>query len=392
MQIGFATPVSLELLRDAVRDGEKMPTGYVFGPSAAWIKELMRLGHHVVVYTTATQIQASETYYGKGLTIRIAACRGWGTGRDFWAPERHELERMMREDRCEVIHAHWTYEFALAALATGIPTLVTIHDLPWRVLSYFRDPHRLARLMMAYVVAYKAKYFTAVSQDAANHFRRFLNPFAKITIVPNGLPEAFFAEQQNDEGTVREHCVYATILQGWSRRKNPIAALKAFGMVLERVPEAKLMMFGYDYQPGGPAHQWACSHGLDRNVTFVGSLPYDELIKRVRNDVDVIVHPSLDESFCMAAVEGMALKKPVIAGKSTPGVREVLDYGRSGVLVDVTSPHSIYVEMQKFANDRDYREKQGDIGYIHAKFHYKNIDVVRRYENEYRSLLINYYR
>jgi glycosyltransferase involved in cell wall biosynthesis len=385
MKIGFATPVSLDLLRDLVEGGDKMPRGYVFGPAASWIRELIRCGHYVVVYTTASDIEVAQTYWGRNITIRIAKSRSRSAGRNFWATERKQLKQMMLEDRCDVIHAHWTYEFALAALATGIPTLVTIHDLPWRVLAYFRDPHRLARLLMAYVVAFKGRRFTAVSQDAANHFRRFLNPFARITVIPNGLPDSIFETDTTEQVSRISECVFATILQGWSQRKNPITALKAFHLVLQNVPDARLLMFGYDYQPDGPAQQWANAEGIDKNVTFVGLLPYDELLKQVRTQVDVIVHPSMDEAFSMAALESMALRKAVIAGKFTPGMSDMFDGGRCGILVDVTSPPEVASAMTRLAMDRSFCTGIACVAYDRANSLYRVDAVMRRYQALYKG-------
>jgi hypothetical protein len=74
--------------------------------------------------------------------------RAW----DLFAQERAGLERAMREDPCDVVHAHWTYEFALAALASGQPTLVTARDWAPTILLMQRRlrllPYRLACLLL----------------------------------------------------------------------------------------------------------------------------------------------------------------------------------------------------------------------------------------------------
>jgi len=68
---------------------------------------------------------------------------------DLFAAERAGVRQAMEEDPCDLIHAQWTYEFALAALATGQPTLVTAHDAPWRVLRHMparsREPTARSR-------------------------------------------------------------------------------------------------------------------------------------------------------------------------------------------------------------------------------------------------------
>ncbi|HVZ84593.1 MAG TPA: glycosyltransferase family 4 protein [Terracidiphilus sp.] len=386
MNLGFASPISLQFLRPLVENGEAMPPGYQFAPTADWVRELLRRGHRVTVYTTAREIAAPQTFRGEGLTIRIAPQRKNGTGRDFFAAERAHLRQMMVEDRCEVIHAHWTYQFALAALEARLPTLVTIHDLPWKVLAYFRDMHRAARLAMAYMVAARGRHFTAVSKDAADHFQRYFNPAAEITVVPNGLPEALF-EHAGAGRRGGDDVVFATVLQGWSRRKNATAALYAFQQVVRAVPRARLLMFGVDYERDGAAHRWAAENALEKNVEFVGAVPYRELLARLSSEVDIVVHPSLDESFSMAAVEAMALRKPVIAGAQTPGVREVLGFGENGVLTDVRRPEAIAEAMLLLARDEQARQRIGQSGFDRARACYRLETVMQQYEDQYHGVL-----
>lgn len=387
MNLGLATPVSLQLLRPLVKDGERLPPGYQFPASADWVRELMRRGHHVTLYTTAPEIDSPMTFRGDGLTIRIARQRSGGMGRDFFAEEREQLQRMMCEDECQLIHAHWTYQFALAALASEIPVLVTIHDLPWNVLQHFRDMHRVAKLLMAYRVALQGKHFTAVSSDAASHFRRLFKPKARITIVPNGLPDEIFNPPSTTTQTSEEEFVFATILQGWSRQKNAKAALKAFQIVRREVPNARLLMFGVDYESGGEAQRWAIVKGLDGGVTFVGLVPYSELLNRMRHKIGALVHPSLDESFSMTALEAMALRKPVIAGRETAGVREVLGFGKNGILVDVRNPSAIAEEMIRLTRDKTYRETIAQSGFERAFSQYRLRAVIQQYEILYGNIL-----
>ena len=240
---------------------------------------------------------------------------------------------------------------------------------------------------MAYGVAMRGKHFTAVSSDAASHFQRFFKPGAGIAVIPNGLPYEFFKMPPKAMGTSGETIVFATVLQGWSRQKNAKAALKAFGIVRREVPGARLLMFGVNYEPGGVAHRWAGDLSLDDGVTFVGLVPYRDLINRLRDEVDVVVHPSLDESFSMTALEAMALKKPVIAGIETTGVREVLGFGRSGILVDVRNPSAIADEMIRLAHEASYREIVAQSGFDRAFSQYRLDSVIGQYESLYSKIL-----
>ncbi len=386
MRLGFAAPVSLRLLQHLVEHGDRLPTGYEFAPAADWVQQLLQEGHDVTLYTTAKDVAADVTFTGQRLTVRIARARASGAGRDLFREERTALSRMMAADRCDVVHAHWTYEFAAAALDSGRPTLITVHDLPWNVLRYFRDRHRLAKVVLAYRAAFQGRHFTAVSHDAARHFRRYFAPWAHVDVVPNGLPDAVFAMSAAEPSASERPFTFATNLQGWSTRKNASAALRAFAAVRAQIPAAQLLMFGRDYEAGGLAEQWAVQHQMTADVSFIGQVGYSDLLKRMATGMDVLVHPSLDESFSMASLEAMALRKPVIAGAQTPGVREVLGYGSAGVLVDVSRADVLATAMLRLATDQTTRGQVANAGYERACAGFRLQTVTRSYGEIYRRV------
>lgn len=351
------------------------------------ITSLLGRGHEVTLYTLSTGEVREETYRWGPLRISVGPSRRSHLARNFYHPEISFLSRTIRADAPPFVHAHWTYEFALGALRSGVPTVTTIHDLPWNVLRYFRDPHRIIRLCMAYEVGLRGTRFTAVSEYAASHFRRFIKPSARIEVIPNGLPTAIFDLGAKPVQRSHGEITFATILQGWSRLKNANAALKAFSLARREVPDARLLMFGLGFEVGGAAQQWASRHMLCTGVTFAGALPSIELLKRVHEEVDVIIHPSLDESFCMVALEGMALCKPVIAGRMTPGVREVLGLGTAGLLVDVRDSVAIAEAMVRLAQDGALRDNLAKSGHDRALANYSLDAVVTQYEGLYRNML-----
>jgi L-malate glycosyltransferase len=387
VKIAFCAPTEIHTLaRFQGQDTDCVARGLGSTATTPLIIELLRRGHQVTVFTLSQDLQREGIYRWGLLTIYVGPCRVRHLARNMFSPEIAYLRRVIEDAQPPFVHAHWTYEFALGALRSGVPTVTTIHDLPWNVFRYYRDPHRAVRVLMAYEVAMRCRRFTAVSRDAASHFRRYFRPGADITVIHNGLPGSVFSQESESPVEMVDGCTFATVLQGWSRRKNGTAALKAFALVRHARPDARLTMFGIDYEKDGPAHRWARERRLDSGVTWVGALPYPELLQRLGDEVDVLVHPSLDESFSMAALEGMALRKPVIAGKSTPGVREVLDFGRSGVLVNVRAPRSIADAMLRLAADAGYRRRVATKAYSRASALYRLDRVVPRYEAFYQSL------
>jgi glycosyltransferase involved in cell wall biosynthesis len=293
----------------------------------------------------------------------------------------------MREDPCDLIHANWTYEFALAALGSGKPTLVTAHDAPFRVLRYSRDAYRALRTLMALNVARTAGTMTAVSADIAGHFRRFLGHREPIDVIPNFLSDEVFALGADRMERRQTGPVFASVLTGWGKMKNGAAALQAFASVRERFTSSKLLMFGTGFEENAAAHLWASRKGLTCGVEFIGSVPHSELLKRLADEVDVLVHPSLVEALSVSVMEGMALGLPVIAGEQTGGMKYLLEGGQAGVLVDVGSVPELAEAMIQLGCDSSLRQRFGVAGRKSALLRFRADIVIPQYERVYARVL-----
>ena len=89
----------------------------------------------------------------------------------------------------------------------------------------------------------------------------------------------------------------------------------------------------------------------------MGWMPYTECLRTLAKEIDVLVHPSLEESHGMAVTEAMAIGLPVIGGKYSGAIPWTLGDGKAGMLVDVRSPHAIADGMRVMAQDADLRNR-----------------------------------
>lgn len=391
MKIGIAGPVSLSMLATHF-PGESLPAGYPFAPMAMWIEELLSRGHKVVVFTHAPGIPDARTFSSEQLTVHVARQRPRGRARDFFAQERRDLLQFMRTDRCDVIHAQWTYEFAMAALDSGLPTLVTAHDAPLLILRHFRDPYRFMRLLMAWNVAQRAPHLTAVSTHVAEHFRKYLRHSRPIEVIPNALPASIFeiGKPSIPRTPSAENCqeilTVASVLTGWNRLKNGKVALQAFQILRRRMPHARFLMFGGDYAPGGAAERWARANSLVDGVEFAGALPYEQLLRRLSEDVDILLHPSREEAFGMAVAEGMALGLTIVGGKDAGAIPSLLQHGQSGELVDVSCPDSVAGALLRLGSNPALRERLGSAAFASSYQRFRGEVVFDQYEALYRRI------
>jgi len=362
-----------------------MPKGLGGSPVNLLSRELLRRGWRLLIGTVSPDVRGEVILEGENLKICVGPDRP-KHARDFFAGERSYLARVLRREQPDIVHAQWTYEYALAAQASGIPHVVTAHDAPINVLRRNFIPYRIARTLMAYRVLSRARRVVSVSPYVAEHLTRFMFYRGAAEVIPNGMPDSLFSRRAATRG-IGHPLTFATILAGWGGYKNGQVAIAAFARLRRHLPEAKLIMFGAGHGPDEQAEQWARTRGMEAGIEFVGQQPYEALMSRMENEVDILVHPSLEEAQPMALIEAMALRIPIIGGKTSGGVPWTLNHGEAGLLVDVADPKAVAEAMIRLAEHAGERRELGQRGRDFAETNFHIRIVADAYENIYADLL-----
>lgn len=384
MNIGIAGPISLDLLTKTFAGLPTVAGGFPFAQSAALASELHRRGHSVTIFTLDAGRTETRLYTGDRWAVSISGVRtsARARGRDLFRQEREQLQKAMSASGCEVLHANWSYEYALAARSTGLPTLVTLHDWPPAILRVHRDPYRLARLMMAIRVMATCTRFVAVSPYIAGRLRRWTR--RESSVIPNAVSGSWFY----DSGQTRIDGRILAVNNGWDRGKNVAALLRALPAIRAEHPEAHLDLVGVGYEVGGPAYQWAVAEGLDARVRFLG--PRDTFdVARMMQVATLLVHPSLEESFGVVLIEAMASGLPVVAGRRSGGIPWVLGDGANGQLTDVRYASSISEVVAQLLHRTDERRRLAESGHRAVRERFAIDRIADGYEREYVRALVN---
>ncbi|MCW1304612.1 MAG: glycosyltransferase family 4 protein [Candidatus Parvarchaeota archaeon] len=134
--------------------------------------------------------------------------------------------------------------------------------------------------------------------------------------------------------------------------------LRAFSIVLSKHENAVLVM-----RSGGEmqsmAEEMINQLGIQKNVIFIKEF-IDEFTKiNLINACDIYVVPSLYEPFGIVVLEGMAMKKPVIAS-NTGGIREIINNERNGILFEPGNVNELAEKISYLIIDEDRRKALGD--------------------------------
>jgi glycosyltransferase involved in cell wall biosynthesis len=384
MHIGFAGPISLAPLADRLGDG--LPGTYSVTYTGQLVRTWLEQGHRVTVYALSEEVAERRVKVAGPLTAVLVPMRLRARHymRDFFRTERSALVSAMHDHPADVVSAHWTYEFALAAARSGRPSFVTAHDAPLRCAwAEGAHPYRWLRNAQAVPAVHRADALSGVSPYTARHLRQVLRAPREVRVIPNGVRLADLPAAPRPRAT--DEPVFATVLNGWGPLKNGEAALSAFGLARTLIPRARLLMFGSGFEVDGPAAAWAGRRGLAAGVEFVGPTGHAELLARIAREVTVVVHPSRLEACPMALLEVMGIGVPVIGGRRSGGVPWVLGDGTAGMLVDVGSPRRIADAMLRLALDENLRARFAATGRTRVRrdFDLENVaaDYVRWFES-----------
>lgn len=380
--LGVAGPVRLHSLAHRLDTSpERLPAGLGGEPVTLLVDELVARGENVVLATLSRDVDRMQVFHGPGLEVHVGPYRRRGRARDIFRTERRAIAAAFTATPPRLINAHWTYEFAMGALASGHPTVVSSHDWAPTALTLHRHPYRAVRLGMQLYVLRRASHVTAVSPSLANEMSRVTR--APISVIPNGIDAGRFRSEPRHFDP--NNALVVAVNQGFGRRKNVTSLLKAWPRIRSEVPHARLELIGEGHGRGEEAERWAATAGLADGVDFTGSASREEVDARLAT-ASVLVHPSLWEACPMVLLEALVQGLPCVGGTTTPGVSWVLDRG-AGVLVDVRSPGAIAAAVIPLLREPQRWEDTSERALQRAHDRYHLGRVVDSYQNAYASIL-----
>ncbi len=393
MHIGIAGPISLSPVKGLFPEGAVLPPTFSFPLIGVLARELHRRGHKISIFATSREITTPTSISAERIQVFVHPLRTRHAAYDWFRAERTYLTTSMKDARCDIIHAHWCYEFAASAIASGTPHLVTAHDSPAAIFLQFLGtrfaPYWTMRALFGASVIRRARAMTTVSPYCREHIRKTLFPRAEIEVIPNGIEPAIWdlGESRLKTGAPDGPPVIASVMDGFSKRKNATTALEAFAIFRQSHPEARYKIFGTSFGQNEEAHQWARAHRLDSGVEFHGRTPQEVMFPALLKECHIFLHPSREESFGMAPLEAMALGIPTVGGANSGGVPYVLGYGEDGLLVDIQNAQAISGKLDELWRDPDLRDTLAKKGRKRANDAFSLNAMVDSYEAAYTRIL-----
>jgi teichuronic acid biosynthesis glycosyltransferase TuaC len=261
--------------------------------------------------------------------------------------------RKHRQTPFDVIHAHAALPCGHAAAIVGsrlsIPFVVSVHGLD---AFFMRQAGALFGTWCGEVakrVYRSASDVICISEKVRDQV--ISKTHANATVIYNGVDaEKFFPE--TEPGPQLQLLSVGNLIA----IKGHALLLRAFARVLRDVPDCSLQIIG-DGPERKKLGQLATELGIANCVHFSGRQSRDYVAEAMRRCA-IFVLPSTYEGLGCVYLEAMACAKPAI-GCREQGIEEVIEHGRTGMLVAPENEHELTDSMLTLLRDKELRQRMG---------------------------------
>ena len=278
------------------------------------------------------------------------------------APSARELDKFVKENQIDVVHAHMARDYSLAAYATRRNSkarfFVTRHVLFKLNSLHRRTLSRATRVIaVSHAVERELKAQQLVTDDQIAVIPNGINVEKFIRAVADFDRQQFIAEKNLPDarmwvGTVGE-------LRTLKRHDDFI---RAAAKVAQTIPDVHFIVAGIDPSKTGEVRR-ALKHlvaelGLKDRVHFLGWLDNAAQLYCL---LDVFVSASEIESFGLVIAEAMSVGTPVVA-TMTEGAKEVLENQKTGLLVPIGDTEEMANAITSLLDSEEKRQLMGETG------------------------------
>jgi glycosyltransferase involved in cell wall biosynthesis len=281
----------------------------------------------------------------------------------------------------DLLHPHDNLSKILggvAAASAGIPAVAHCHDLLGAGLID-RMLLLAQRLLMDRIIAVSGSVQERFIQSGANP--------RQIRTIVNGIDAACFnpgtsALSRAGLSIPESHRVIGVIGM-FDPVKGHVFLLKAIRQLRESGVNDLTCLIAGEGRLEGDLRGYAKAVGIEQNVHFLG---YRRDVPELLALMDIVVMPSLRESFGIVALEAMAMKVPVVASR-IGGLEEIIENEKTGLLVPPGDAAALAEAIRTLADNPEMRRKMGEAGRQRVEQSFGLDSTVQRVEDLYMELL-----
>ena len=293
-----------------------------------------------------------------------------------------KLARQMKKANCVLVHSHDAHAAAISSMAASrakVPIRVISRrvDFPLKNNYFSRIKYRKDIDMIIAISKGVKKVLVSCGIDQK-----------KIKMIPSGIDYSPFENISSRDYLHRElgfdkDDFLVGIVAHLADHKGHKYLIEAAAILKKKAPQIRLIIVGK-----GPLRmeldQQVKEVGVEDIVFFLG---FREDVPQIMASLDLFVLSSYLEGMGTSILDAMASRLPVVATQ-VGGIPEVVNHGKSGLLVPPRDPDSLAKAILQFYKDRKLAYSFGENGYkvVHEKYSSRAMakKIIKEYEKTAR--------
>ena len=298
-----------------------------------------------------------------------------------------KMATVAEEENLDLLHVHYAIPHSISAILAReslkkkrrLPVVTTLHGTDITLVGADRSYLPITRYGIE-----QSDGVTAISHYLKEATTETFQ-FDDITVIPNFVCQTDY--QRHPVASLKESLSphgepLLAHVSNFRPVKRPVDCVEIFARVLKKGITARLVMVGDGSERRNAEHRARCL-GIYEQCSFVGKQPR---IADYLSVSDVLLLPSEQESFGLAALEAMACEVPVIASR-VGGIPEVVTDGETGFLSEVGDLDKMAEDAARLLANEQLRRKMGLSARESALSRYRTDVVIPQYIEFYEKVL-----
>jgi L-malate glycosyltransferase len=298
-----------------------------------------------------------------------------------------KMATVAETEKLDLLHVHYAIPHSISAILAReslkpnryLPVITTLHGTDITLVGADRSYLPITRYGIV-----QSDGVTAISHYLKNATNEIFH-FDDITVIPNFVCQYDYTRHPVSElrASLAPHGEPLLVhVSNFRPVKRPVDCVEILARVLKQGINARLVMVGDGSERTNVEHRARCL-GVHDQCSFVGKQPK---IAEYLSVADVLLLPSEQESFGLAALEAMACEVPVVASR-VGGIPEVVTDGETGFLSEVGDIEKMAKDAARLLADADLRRVMGKRARESALSRYRTDIVIPKYIDFYNRIL-----
>lgn len=300
------------------------------------------------------------------------------------------LGRRAAKDGCQFFHG-LSNELPRDIIKSGIPSIVTMHDVAWRTFPDMYKPWD--RLIYDWKYGWSAKHAShvvCISESTKRDVVNFYNvPEESISVIYQPVQQLFYTPMATEDAekmirsSLGDLPPYVLTVGSINSRKNLLGMIQAIEMVpVEERPLFIVVGNGREYRR--KVEEYIDAKGLRRWVRIESNIHDGRMLQALYTKALCMMYPSFYEGFGLPVVEASLQRCPVI----TSNVSSLPEAGGPDCIqVNPQSPQEIATALRRILADEEERRQRGEAAYRYCMEKFRPDTLTQQMYQLYREIL-----